>query len=81
MAFKDLIQSKSNTTSKEIIVEGFAINEKPGNMNLQLCRSSCSWSTGILNVEHSIYNAYLELISNAEEFIYIENQFFMSHEN
>lgn len=50
-------------------------------MNLQLCRSSCTWSTGIKTVEHSIYNAYLDLIMRAKDFIYIENQFFMSHEN
>lgn len=31
--------------------------------------------------EHSILNAYLELINNAEEYIYIENQFFISERN
>jgi phospholipase D1/2 len=56
-------------------------NSKPGKMKLQLCRSSSRWSTGIETVEHSIYNAYMDLISNAKDFIYIENQFFMSHEN
>ena len=42
-------------------------------------RSSCNWSTGVLRVERSILNAYIDLIKNAEKFIYIENQFFISN--
>lgn len=37
------------------------------------------WSTGIRIPEHSILNAYIELIGNAQKFVYIENQFFMSN--
>jgi phospholipase D1/2 len=64
-----------------VVVEGFMSDSNHGNMRLQLCRSSCEWSTGIKKPEHSIYNAYLHRISKAKKFIYIENQFFMSNEN
>ncbi|KAL1305379.1 hypothetical protein AAFC00_002273 [Neodothiora populina] len=48
-----------------------------GTVHAQLCRSSADWSSGIL-VEHSIQNAYCEVIRNAEHFVYIENQFFIT---
>ncbi len=47
------------------------------NCKAQVCRSLSSWS-GNHTVEHSIYNAYLTAIIEAEHFIYIENQFFIS---
>lgn len=46
-----------------------------GTVHAQIVRSSADWSSGIL-VEHSIQNAYCEVIRNAEHFVYIENQFF-----
>jgi phospholipase D1/2 len=46
-----------------------------GTVNAQLVRSSADWSSGILT-EHSIQNAYCEVIRNAEHYVYIENQFF-----
>jgi hypothetical protein len=46
-----------------------------GSVRAQIVRSSDDWSSGILN-EHSIQNAYCEIIRNAEHFVYIENQFF-----
>ena len=42
-------------------------------------RSSCDWSSGIL-VEHSIQNAYADIIRSAEHYVYIENQFFSEDE-
>ncbi len=36
---------------------------------------------GIKKTEHSILNAYLDLIKKAEHFIYIENQFFITTTN
>ncbi|KAF1992379.1 putative phospholipase PldA [Aulographum hederae CBS 113979] len=51
--------------------------ENQGTVHAQLVRSSADWSSGIL-VEHSIQNAYCELIRNAEHFVYIENQFFIT---
>ncbi|KAE8226465.1 hypothetical protein CF319_g941 [Tilletia indica] len=49
----------------------------PGNANVQVVRSSADWSSGILT-EHSILNAYVQLINEASHFIYIENQFFVT---
>ncbi|KAM0753544.1 phospholipase D/nuclease [Meredithblackwellia eburnea MCA 4105] len=49
-----------------------------GNMRVQCLRSSADWSSGILT-EHSIQNAYLQMISEANHFIYIENQFFVTN--
>lgn len=46
-----------------------------GTVTAQIVRSSADWSSGIL-VEHSIQNAYAELIGNAQHFVYMENQFF-----
>ncbi|KAK7748633.1 hypothetical protein SLS53_000654 [Cytospora paraplurivora] len=46
-------------------------------LHIQLCRSCGPWSSG-KPTEHSIANAYIEAITNAEHFIYIENQFFIT---
>ena len=48
-----------------------------GTVHAQIVRSSDDWSSGILN-DHSIQNAYKEVIENAQHFIYIENQFFIT---
>jgi len=48
-----------------------------GNLTIQVLRSVDKWSAGQPH-EASIYNAYLHAIQNAEHFIYIENQFFIS---
>ncbi|KAI9496611.1 hypothetical protein BDB00DRAFT_758105, partial [Zychaea mexicana] len=48
-----------------------------GTCRVQLLRSSAQWSSGIER-EHSIYNAYMECISKAKHYVYIENQFFIS---
>lgn len=53
------------------------ILQHDGTIKAQLVRSSADWSSGILT-EHSIMNAYRELISKAEHFVYIENQFFIT---
>ncbi|KAI9681583.1 MAG: hypothetical protein M1829_000780 [Trizodia sp. TS-e1964] len=49
----------------------------PGTVHAQLVRSSSDWSSGILE-EHSIQNAYCEIIRNAQHYVYIENQFFIT---
>lgn len=46
-------------------------------MRIQVCRSVGDWSAGWLT-EHSILNAYIQNIREANHFIYIENQFFVS---
>ncbi|EON97584.1 putative phospholipase d p1 protein [Phaeoacremonium minimum UCRPA7] len=48
-----------------------------GTLHAQIVRSSADWSSGILT-EHSIQNAYSEIIRKAEHFVYIENQFFIT---
>ena len=48
-----------------------------GTVHAQIVRSSCDWSSGILT-EHSIQNAYSEIIRNAQHYVYIENQFFIT---
>ena len=48
-----------------------------GDMSIQVCRSVGDWSIGF-TTEHSIQNAYIQNIREANHFIYIENQFFVS---
>lgn len=50
-------------------------DNRQGTVTAQIVRSSADWSSGILT-EHSIQNAYCEVIRNADHFVYIENQFF-----
>jgi phospholipase D1/2 len=52
-------------------------HEKQGTVHAQIVRSSCDWSSGILT-EHSIQNAYREVIEKAQHYVYIENQFFIT---
>lgn len=49
-----------------------------GDLKMQALRSASNWSLGRRNTECSIYNSYLELIEQSEQFIFIENQFFIS---
>jgi phospholipase D1/2 len=46
--------------------------------NIQVTRSVDDWSAGVFTVEHSILNAYIDLIQASEHYIYIENQFFIT---
>ncbi|KAG0179127.1 hypothetical protein DFQ29_002490 [Apophysomyces sp. BC1021] len=48
-----------------------------GTCRAQIVRSSAEWSQGI-HREFSIYSAYMECISKAKHFVYIENQFFIT---
>ena len=48
------------------------------NMEAQIVRSSGWWSSGLVDTETSIYQAYQNLIRNARHYVYIENQFFVS---
>lgn len=52
--------------------------ENRGTVHAQLVRSSADWSMGIAPHEQSIQNAYCELIRNAQHYVYIENQFFIT---
>lgn len=44
----------------------------------QVIRSVSQWSAGTSQTEDSIHRAYCSLIEQAEHFVYIENQFFIS---
>ncbi|KAF2838276.1 phospholipase D/nuclease [Patellaria atrata CBS 101060] len=48
-----------------------------GGAAVQLTRSCAKWSHGV-TVEHSIADAYINVIRNSQHFIYIENQFFIT---
>ncbi|PGH23978.1 hypothetical protein AJ80_02040 [Polytolypa hystricis UAMH7299] len=48
-----------------------------GTVHAQIVRSSSDWSSGILT-EQSIQTAYCDIIRNAEHYVYIENQFFIT---
>jgi len=54
-----------------------SITKQPGNVHAQVVRSSADWSSGIVT-ENSIQNAYCRIIQNAQHYIYIENQFFIT---
>jgi phospholipase D1/2 len=50
-----------------------------GTCEVQILRSASSWSLGTPNrTEHSIMNAYVQMISTSQHFVYIENQFYIS---
>lgn len=51
--------------------------EPTGNMNVQIVRSLGSWSGGVYN-EQSAQNAYINSILEAQHFVFIANQFFVS---
>ncbi|KNC83066.1 hypothetical protein SARC_04659 [Sphaeroforma arctica JP610] len=53
------------------------MEEKAGTCTIQAIRSICHWSGGIAT-ESSIYGAYMKTIQQAQHFIYIENQYFVS---
>ncbi|KZF26507.1 phospholipase D/nuclease [Xylona heveae TC161] len=48
-----------------------------GGVPCQIVRSCSKWSGGV-PTEHSVANAYIEVIKNSQHFIYIENQFFIT---
>ncbi|KAJ4376274.1 hypothetical protein N0V83_001557 [Neocucurbitaria cava] len=49
-----------------------------GGVDCQITRSSAKWSHNLATTEHSIQNAYCEVIRNSKHFVYIENQFFIT---
>jgi len=46
-------------------------------VDCQLVRSICKWS-GADRTETSIYGSYLDIIKDAQHYVYVENQFFVS---
>ena len=56
---------------------GRPLNQPRPVMTCQLLRSCTTWSNGT-PLEHSIQNAYIDVIRNSQHFVYIENQFFIT---
>ncbi|EAR88634.2 phospholipase d1 (macronuclear) [Tetrahymena thermophila SB210] len=58
----------------------FVRYDQSGSCKCQMLRSGSSWSLGLKpdHTELSIQIAYIQLIAQAQSFIYIENQFFIS---
>ena len=46
--------------------------------DVQIIRSSSTWSAGLGETDCSILKAYEDLIANSEKFVFIENQFFVT---
>lgn len=53
-------------------------SSQSGGVDCQIARSSAKWSHNLVKTEHSIQNAYCEIIRNSKHFVYIENQFFIT---
>ncbi|KAL8817506.1 MAG: hypothetical protein Q9223_003669 [Gallowayella weberi] len=49
-----------------------------GTCEVQMLRSTTSWSIGTDGTECSILHAYAKLIEHSDHFVYIENQFFVT---
>ncbi|XP_026326584.1 phospholipase D2 [Hyposmocoma kahamanoa] len=61
-------------------LEKYLINDIH-NVSCQVLRSVSSWSCGFLDpdtVEQSIHEAYVDTITRAQHYVYIENQFFIT---
>jgi len=56
---------------------GRVVDRDDRTAKIQLTRSCTKWSSGH-DTEHSIANAYIEAITNARHFVYMENQFFIT---
>lgn len=56
---------------------GRPIAKPTSHMPCQIVRSCTKWSHGT-RTEHSIQNAYIDIIQKSQHFLYIENQFFIT---
>lgn len=56
---------------------GQPLSQPRGPMTCQILRSCTKWSNGTAT-EHSIQNAYIDVIEKSQHFVYIENQFFIT---
>ena len=53
-------------------------SSQKGSVDCQIARSSAKWSHNLVTTEHSIQNAYCEIIRDSKHFVYVENQFFIT---
>ena len=82
MVFKQELESDiaqgDEAWAKNLLFPKFKKLKKTGSCSCQVVRSAGLWSLGLDKPEHSVHAAYLHLIDQANHFIYIENQFFIS---
>lgn len=67
----------------DIRIDNEFLNISLQHVTCQVLRSASSWNCGFIEqdyVEQSIHEAYVQTISKAQHYIYIENQFFISME-
>jgi phospholipase D1/2 len=69
------VQEKSKGYQSDIV--DYVTSGGYGTVHAQIVRSSADWSSGILT-EQSIQNAYCQVIRDAQHYVYIENQFFIT---
>ena len=62
----------------ETSVVNVSFFQKGVKSTVQVLRSASKWSVGVKVKENSILQGYYHLIDNAKNYIYIENQFFVS---
>ncbi|KHJ34460.1 putative phospholipase d1 [Erysiphe necator] len=67
-------RSKFPVSRKQVVMPHL---DKSGSKAIQLVRSCSEWSHGV-STEHSINNAYIDIINQSQHFVYIENQFFIT---
>ncbi|XP_037945177.1 phospholipase D2 isoform X2 [Teleopsis dalmanni] len=66
---------------QEIKLNPNIVQKRQNRTTCQLLRSVSSWSCGFIEqdlVEQSIHDAYIQTITKAQHYIYIENQFFIT---
>ena len=77
LIFKRIRRSSISVNSMKIIreapPESSEVTQFSNECYIQVLRSMCKWS-GNTYTETSILQAYIDLIQNAQHFIYIENQ-------
>ena len=81
----DDYKNKHKKTEDKIITQDINLIDEQvkdatisSNFKIQALRNVCSWSIGLTQTERSILEGYYKLIDNANHYIYIENQFFIS---
>ncbi|CAD8096905.1 unnamed protein product [Paramecium primaurelia] len=82
--FEENIVPKNKQFRSSIMIQPkLQMAYEKGECQTQILRSASNWSIGCssANTEFSIQIAYTHLISEAQNFIYIENQFFISAVN
>ncbi|KAL8658980.1 MAG: hypothetical protein Q9202_007340 [Teloschistes flavicans] len=72
--FNDGVQRMENEYEHHHRLHG---GSQEGGIPCQIVRSCSKWSHGV-PTEHSIQNAYIDVIQRSQHFVYIENQFFIT---